>query len=77
MSEWKRGKHLKRSMDQCSVWKLNLEPQFADGQKEWSVISEDAVSCHSCDLMFFGFVSCACFVFEFYFRLASDVARLR
>ena len=53
MYEWKGRKHLKRSMDQCSVWKLNLEPQFADGQKDLSVTSEDAVSCQFCDLMFF------------------------
>ena len=67
MYEWKGRKHSKRSMDLCSVWKLNLEPQFADGQKEWSVTSEDAVSCHSCDLMFFSLWAVLVLCLSFYF----------
>ena len=63
----KEGNTWKGRWTKCSVWKLNLEPQFADGQKrferdQWrrsfmSVLWFDV----------FQFVSCACFVFKFYF----------
>ena len=77
MSKCGRGKHLKMvdgPSAACGNWISNPSSpkEKKSGPRPWRCIFHVV-----CDLMFFSFVRCACFMFEFSFRLASDVARLR